>query len=260
MSVLYVSVRFLGILYAGTIMLSGIPSLSLPDGGCNVIVFALFWASFVVDALLGVIMITRLYAMYQRSRKMLIFLVALFLALTIAGGVMSGITSRHTSGEELVLSGTYQCIQIGVDHLLLDEIWILGTVWEILALCFAGWLVVKRFLELRRSSTGWTMGDCLMVLMQTHIFYFVAYAAVSCFNFGLLSPKFSDFSTVGTQVYYGIFQITVSLQMSVLGPRLILSVRDYNAKLVDDTSAGTGMSTIAFQECAHDVATCTSDV
>jgi hypothetical protein len=65
---------------------------------------------------------------------------------------------------------------------------------------------------------------------------------------------------VGTQVYYGIFQITVSLQMSVLGPRLILSVRDYNAKLVDDTSAGTGMSTIAFQECAHDVATCTSDV
>lgn len=33
MSVLYVSVRWLGILYAGTIMLSGIPSLSLPDRG-----------------------------------------------------------------------------------------------------------------------------------------------------------------------------------------------------------------------------------
>ncbi|KIK39112.1 hypothetical protein CY34DRAFT_808645, partial [Suillus luteus UH-Slu-Lm8-n1] len=104
---------------------------------------------------------------------MLVFLVALFLALTIAGGVLSGITSRRTSGEELVLSGTYQCVQIGVDHLLLDEIWILSTVWEILALCFAGWLVVKRFLELRRSSTGWTMGDCLMVLMQTHMVYFV---------------------------------------------------------------------------------------
>jgi predicted RND superfamily exporter protein len=48
-------------------------------------------------------MITRLYAMYQRSRKMLIFLVALFLALTIAGGVMSGITSRHTSGGKFQL-------------------------------------------------------------------------------------------------------------------------------------------------------------
>ncbi|KAG2354942.1 hypothetical protein BDR07DRAFT_1427784 [Suillus spraguei] len=44
-------------------------------------------------------MITRLYAMYQRSRKMLIIFIALFLALTIVGGVMSAITSRHTSGR-----------------------------------------------------------------------------------------------------------------------------------------------------------------
>ncbi|KAG2360260.1 hypothetical protein BDR07DRAFT_164609 [Suillus spraguei] len=238
-----------------TTMLSGIPSLSLPDAVSNIIVLALFWGSFMVDALLGVIMITRLYAMYQRSRKMLIIFIALFLALTIVGGVMSAITSRHTSGEELVLSGTYQCIQNGVDHLLVDEIWILGTVWEILALCFAVWIVVKHFLELRRSSTGWTMGDCFMVLMQTHAFYFAAYATVSCFNFGLLSPKLSDFSSTGTQVYYGIFQITVSLQMSVLGPRLILSVRDCNVKLFTDPDTGTGISTIAFQERAHDVST-----
>ncbi|KAG2044155.1 hypothetical protein BDR03DRAFT_940873, partial [Suillus americanus] len=157
--------------------------------------------------------------------------------------------------EELVLSGTYQCIQNGVDHLLLDEIWILGIVWEILALCFAVWIVVKHFLELQRSATGWTMGDCFMVLMRTHVFYFAAYAAVSCFNFGALSPKLLDFSSAETQVYNGIFQITVSLQMSVLGPRLILSVRGYDAKVIADPGTGTDMSTIAFQERVHDVST-----
>ncbi|KAG1744985.1 uncharacterized protein EDB91DRAFT_1121977 [Suillus paluster] len=193
--------------------------------------------------------------MYQRSRKMLILFVVLFLAVTIASGVISAIASGYTSGEELILSGSYQCIQNGVDHILVDKVWMLGLAWEVLALCFAVWIVVKHFRELRRSSTRWTMADTFAVLMRTHVLYFAAYAAVSCFNFGVLSSKLSNISSVGTQVYYGIFQITVSLQMAVLGPRLILSVREYHANLVDDSDAGTGMSTLAFQERAHDVST-----
>jgi hypothetical protein len=36
--------------------------------------------------------------------------------------------------------------------------------------------------------------------------------------------------------------------MFVLGPRLILGVREYNAKLVVDSDEGTAMATIAFRE------------
>jgi hypothetical protein len=36
--------------------------------------------------------------------------------------------------------------------------------------------------------------------------------------------------------------------MFVLGPRLILGIRDYNAKLVTDSDAATNMASIAFQE------------
>jgi hypothetical protein len=36
--------------------------------------------------------------------------------------------------------------------------------------------------------------------------------------------------------------------MFVLGPRLILSIREYHAKLVVDSDAATGMTSIAFQE------------
>jgi hypothetical protein len=36
--------------------------------------------------------------------------------------------------------------------------------------------------------------------------------------------------------------------MFVLGPRLILSVREYNAKLVANSDEGTAMTTIAFGE------------
>jgi Na+/pantothenate symporter len=61
----------------------------------------------------------------------------------------------------------------GAYALFLTEMsWIFVTVWEILALCLAIWIVVKHFHELQRSSTGLTAGDCFKVLIETHVFYF----------------------------------------------------------------------------------------
>src|ERR1700709_854783 len=48
-------------------------------------------------------MIIRLHVMYRRSRKMLIFLIAIFLALTIASGVILAIMTSHASSGELQL-------------------------------------------------------------------------------------------------------------------------------------------------------------
>jgi hypothetical protein len=58
---------------------------------------------------------------------------------------------------------------------LLFMTWILSTVWEVLALCLAIWIVVKHFREMQRSSTEWTVGDCFTVLMRTHVIYFARY-------------------------------------------------------------------------------------
>jgi len=44
-----------------------------------------------------VIMVARLHAMYQQSRKMLIFLVVIFLAVTIASIAMIAIENRYIS-------------------------------------------------------------------------------------------------------------------------------------------------------------------
>jgi len=76
--------------------------------------------------------------------------------------------------EEFVLSGIHLCSYMmeGDDVVLGETIWILLTAWEILALCLAIWIAVKHFRELRRTSTGWAVGDCFTVLIQTHVFYF----------------------------------------------------------------------------------------
>jgi hypothetical protein len=52
---------------------------------------------------------------------------------------------------------------------------------------------------------------------------------------------------VGSAIYFGVLQIAQMLQMSVLGLRLILSIREYHAKLVARSDEGTAMTAIHFQ-------------
>ncbi|KAG1796253.1 uncharacterized protein HD556DRAFT_290402 [Suillus plorans] len=195
-------------------------------------------------------MIARLHAMYQRSRKVLIFLVVIFLAIRIANAVMVAITMTQNSGEELVLSGTYHCtIDYTGDFLFLSSMsLILVTVWEVVALCLAVWIAVKHFRELRRHPTRGVIGDCFTVLMKTHVGYFAGFFVFACFNIGLLCPTLlADTLFLDIQIYYGFSIISATMQLSVLGPRLILSVREYHAKLMADSDTTSTMTSIAFQ-------------
>ncbi|KAG1787097.1 uncharacterized protein HD556DRAFT_1313036 [Suillus plorans] len=227
-------VRYLGILSAAYVpkakqsvfmsMVVGVPTISLTDT--------------------QVIIITRLHAMYQQDRKILIFLIVTFLAINTFDGVATVMSTMHTSGG---------------DVLVLDSaIWILYIVWEVLALCLAVWIAVKHFHELRLHPAGGIIGDCFTVLMKTHLLYFAraghdSFVALSCFDLIIeFSPTFSMSQyLLEDQTLSGLFQILEVAQMFVLGPRLILGVREYNAKLVTDSDAATGMTSIAFQERLH---------
>ncbi|KAG2149108.1 uncharacterized protein EDB93DRAFT_1250037 [Suillus bovinus] len=244
MTVLYLLVRYLGMLYAALSMLSWI--MYATHNWMGVVVFAMLW----------VIIITRLHAMYQGSRKILIFLIVTFLAVNIFDGVVAVIVMMHTSGEEFILSGTYLCqINYTEDIILLDSItWIISTMWEILALCLAVWIAVKHFRELRHHSAGGIIRDCFSVLIKTHVVYFASVVAASCLYVIVdLSPTIlaDQYYSLESQTFFGLAQILTSVQMSVLGPRLILGVREYHAKLVADSDAASGMTSIAFQERVH---------
>ncbi|KAG2047720.1 hypothetical protein BDR06DRAFT_69047 [Suillus hirtellus] len=205
---------------------------------------ALDWMSMIGNVMLGVIMIARLHAMYQRSKTMLVFLVVIFLAINIYDGVMTAFATKLVSGEELILSDTYQCsLNYKGDGILVCTItWTLSTVWEVLVLCLAVRIAVKHFRELRRYSAGGLIGDCFTVLMQTHLIYFSIFFAISCFQLSdLFSIISADTSSLEFRMYLCFCQISLLVHMFVLGPRLILSVREYNAKLVGDWDSATGM-------------------
>ncbi|KAG1883683.1 hypothetical protein F4604DRAFT_1735922, partial [Suillus subluteus] len=152
----------------------------------------------VIFVILGVVMIIRLHAMYQGSRKILVFLVTIGLALTIATGVLLAIVESYAHWEEFILCGTYQCMYYQADIPLLigyDWKFATGLIWEIITLCLAVWIFVKHFRQLQRQSTGWTVRDCFAVLIKTHVLYFASFVFVSCFAFGGLSPNMSVCTT-----------------------------------------------------------------
>jgi hypothetical protein len=260
MTILYLSVRYCGILTYVANILASLPSVSLSDAGCAIIFQVQTWTNFIVLTMLDVIIIVRLYAMYQQSRKILVSLVVIFLAVTIVFGVITGKISSDgsESAEEFILSGTYMCVFSGGGSgvpILNAITWVLAIVWEVLALCLAIRIVIIHFRDLRRTSAGSPIGDCFMVLIRTHVFYFAFFAAVSCFNLGWLSPNITGSDSVADAIYYGVFQIASVVQQFVLGPRLILSVRASNAKRVANSDEGAEMSTVAFQEGIHNAST-----
>ncbi|KAG2107139.1 uncharacterized protein F5147DRAFT_837411 [Suillus discolor] len=201
-----------------------------------------------------VIMIDRLHAMYQRSRMMLTFLVIIFLTVNIACGVIVAMGLKYVVGEEMILSGTYLC-DYGIEGgspLLISMVWTLNTIWEVLALCLSVWVAVKHFRERRlgpsTGSTGSTTGDCFRVLIQSHVLYFASFVSVSCLQLANVSPSIANSISTGSQILYAALLVLAVVQMFVLGPRLILSIREYHAKLVEYSDAEISMNTIVFQE------------
>jgi hypothetical protein len=52
-------------------------------------------------------------------------------------------------------------------------------------------------------------------------------------------------------MFFGFLSIAQVVQMFVLGPGLILGVREYHAKLVANSDEATGMASIVFQDRVH---------
>lgn len=189
--------------------------------------------------MLDVIVIVRLHAMY-RSRKVLVFLVIVFMTVTIACGLVSGIVGRDFSYDEFILSGTYQCVSEvsqPSDSLIMGTTWIFYMAWAILGMSLAAWAAFRHFREIKQ----WTAKDRLTALVKSHMIYFTILATACCLSLGLLSPKIPSFLSMKGDIYYGVIEIILFVQMFLLGPYLILSIRKYNNDLTATSDAGIGI-------------------
>jgi hypothetical protein len=72
------------------------------------------------------------------------------------------------------------------------------------------------------------------------------YSACECDHH---SSFLQDTNALGTQIYFGLLDIFQLVRMFILGPRLILGVREYKAGLMGN--GGTDTTSIVFWERVH---------
>jgi hypothetical protein len=58
-------------------------------------------------------------------------------------------------------------------------------------------------------------------------------------------------NSVESEIFVNFHSIARVVQMFVLGPRLILGIREYHAKLVANFDEAAGMASIVFQDRIH---------
>ncbi|KAG2136322.1 hypothetical protein BD769DRAFT_1385411 [Suillus cothurnatus] len=78
-----------------------------------------------------------------------------------------------------------------------------------------------------------------------------SFVGVSCLELGFSISTALHSASMGIQMLDGALQNFSGVQMFVLGPRLILSVREYHAKLVAESGADISLSSIVFEERLH---------
>jgi hypothetical protein len=79
----------------------------------------------------------------------------------------------------------------------------------------------------------------LLSLKLHSSFFFVSFLQII--------SNYTQYSMAG-EVYGGVLQIIQVVQMFVLGPRLILGVREYHAREVAHSDEGPGMASIVFEQ------------
>jgi hypothetical protein len=63
--------------------------------------------------------------------------------------------------------------------------------------------------------------------------------------------SYQNSTSLKSEYFFGFLTIAQVMQMFVLGPRLILGVREHHAELVANSDEGTGMASIVFQDRIH---------
>ncbi|EIW75488.1 hypothetical protein CONPUDRAFT_77173 [Coniophora puteana RWD-64-598 SS2] len=222
---------------------------------CLQVFIAQNWMEFVFTLAMDAIMILRIYALFHRSKKVLVFLVYYVM------GPGSGI-----EGLIFILFNTKNC-QLNYNDILYGYTSVSGVIFEIILLLF----VVKCFFmhvkELRARSHTWGAYECLALLIRDNVLYFVLYVVAGVLRTGLLA----NFTNVeGGWVFSCIETIIITLQQYLFSPRLVLAYRQYHADIsrrherggieLSQMSNGTRLNTIVFEPASITSRTVGSDV
>ncbi|KAH7907741.1 hypothetical protein BJ138DRAFT_445012 [Hygrophoropsis aurantiaca] len=144
------------------------------------------WAENIFIVAMQAILVIRVYALFNRSKKVLVFLATTYVLQATATIVITGLIANKRVLDEYYLSigsPVGSVVQpVSVDNnsptssfliTLTRDSTILPIVFDTILMLFALWAFVKHALEAKTSNGGWRINVLVSILVADHLLYFI---------------------------------------------------------------------------------------
>ncbi|KAH7903791.1 hypothetical protein BJ138DRAFT_79508 [Hygrophoropsis aurantiaca] len=198
---------------------------------------AITWAQKIYLLTMQAILAIRVYALFNRSKKVLIFLVIFYCLQTIGILVMAGLSYNDRLVHNYLIASndantTTQVLDADSSIRLSSQIatilsFAVNTVSDTVLLFFALWAFVRHSLEARTLHGGWSVNVLVKTLVADHLLYFVCnliWLLLTLINVYLPElPTFTEFLDDAVLIVFNALAV-------VAGPRMVISLRETENK------------------------------
>ncbi|KAH7907647.1 hypothetical protein BJ138DRAFT_1159642 [Hygrophoropsis aurantiaca] len=252
MTALYIIARYIGSLFVIGYAAMYI-CISWTYSDVNMLLTA-NWAGNIFFLTMQVMLVIRVYALFNRSKKVLIFLATSYVLQATATFVIMGLVANKRMFDEYYASigpaigRVGQSVNINYSavpflNTLNQDITILSIVFDTILLFFALWAFVVHTLEAKTLDGGWSINVLVRILMADHLLYFVCY---------LIWLSISLATAYGTEVNF--FDALLSDMLNIFnalvvvaGPHMVINLRTAENKTRGEGGTLQGeVSTIRF--------------
>ncbi|KAH7907821.1 hypothetical protein BJ138DRAFT_1210340 [Hygrophoropsis aurantiaca] len=199
---------------------------------------ARYFGSLYVIGNAACILVIRVYALFNRSKKVLIFLATSCVLQATATFVLTGLDTNkqvfdgyYASVGPASIGSAVQLVNVNPSMLPLlntlnQDSTILSITFDTILLFFALWAFVIHALEAKTLNNGWSINVLVRTLMADHLLYFICNLVwlslpISTYN----STELNFLIVLLHAVYYAVSALVV-----VAGPRMVISLRTTEKK------------------------------
>ncbi|KAH7905589.1 hypothetical protein BJ138DRAFT_1118336 [Hygrophoropsis aurantiaca] len=195
------------------------------------------WLENIFLVTMQAILLIRVYALFNRSKKVLIFLATLYALQATATLALTALLYNNRALHDNIASigpAIGSVVQIVNENPspytpFAQDGTLLPPVFDTIVLIFALWAFIKHALEAKTLDGGWSINLLVRTLIADHLVYFV------CFQIWMALTLATDYATDEPSVLTMVFCVFTALVV-IVGPRMVISLR-----AIENKSRGEGV-------------------
>ncbi|KAH7908085.1 hypothetical protein BJ138DRAFT_1116158 [Hygrophoropsis aurantiaca] len=212
---------------------------------------AYIWAENIFLLTMQAILVIRVYALFNQSKKLLIFLATFYALQATAVFVLSALEFNNRAQLEYVASvgpaigSVVQDVSVNSSSAFLrlgEGSTILSVVFDTVLLFFSLWAFVRHTFEAKTLNGGWSINLLVRTLVADHLVYFVCYLIWLSLS---LATTYVTEATVSNAMLDMLY--VFNALAAVAGPRMVIGLRAMENKTRGEGGTLEGeVSTIRF--------------